>query len=368
MFFNSFDFKNFIFLNYLMEFDYITNYFPDLVFLYFKKYFTIFFFIFSLVQIPSFKNKPKISIYMPIYNKSKYLKRSIKSIQNQTLTNIEIIAVNDCSTDDSLNILKTMNKKDSRIKIINNNRNYGLLYTRAMGILKTTGEYILNVDPDDLLYENNVLEYLYKIANQFKVDVISFGILENQKYSLKCKNIKQILKQPKILEQAFSHKHYLKDYLLWNKLIKRNLMIKSYEIFKSNIFSERWNYGEDTIWSVLINKYAKSMICIDKIIYKYNIHKDSLMHDQFNIIRIKNIFKFEEMYRQILNKKKEKKYIISNIIAIIDYFNNHKNKLSLMTPQIDIKDKLINLLKIYIQNYKIPNNIIYNFNKVILKY
>ena len=92
------------------------------------------------------------------------------------------------------------------------------------------------------------------------------------------------------------------------------------------------------------------------------------MHNQFNIIRIKNIFKFEEMYRQILTKKKEKKYIISNIIALIDYFNNHINKLSLMKTEIDIKDKLINMLKIYIQNYKIPNNIIYNFIKVILKY
>jgi hypothetical protein len=175
-----------------------------------------------------------------------------------------------------------------------------------MGILKTTGEYILNVDPDDLLYKNDALEYLYKIANQFKVDVISFGILENQKYSLKCKNIKQILKQPKILEQAFSHKHYLKDYLLWNKLIKRKLMIKSYEIFKSNIFSERWNYGEDTIWSVLINKYAKSMICIRKTIYIYNSNNDSLINNQYNIIRIKNMFNYEEMLRKILIKKRNK--------------------------------------------------------------
>lgn len=347
-----------------MEIDYIKILYLTL--LYYKKYFAIFFFIYSLMEIPSFKNKPKISIYMPIYNKSKYLIKSIKSIQNQTLRNIEIIAVNDCSTDDSLIILKKMIKKDSRIKIVNNNKNYGLLYTRAMGILKTTGEYIINVDPDDLLYGNDALEYLYKIANKFRVDVISFGILDNHKYSLKCKNIKQILKQPKILEHAFSHKNYLKDYLLWNKLIKRKLMIKSYEIFKRNIFSERWNYGEDTIWSVLINKYAKSMICIDKIIYIYNSNNDSLMHNQFNIIRIKDIFKFEEMFRQILNKKKEKKYIISNIKEIIHYFNKYKNILSLM--KIDIKYKLINLLKIYIQNYQIPNNIICNFINVIFNY
>lgn len=199
---------------------------------------------------------------MPIYNKSKYLKRSIKTIQSQTLKNIEIIAVNDCSTDDSLTILKKMVKKDSRIKIVNNKKNYGLLYTRAMGILKTVGEYIINLDPDDLLYGNTCLEYLYKIANEFRVDVISFGFLKNQKILLRCKNYNQILNQPKLLEHAFSSSNSQKDNVLWNKLVKRKLMLKCYEIFKSNIFSEKWNYGEDTIWSVLINKYAKSMICI----------------------------------------------------------------------------------------------------------
>ena len=78
---------------------------------------------------------PKISIFLPIYNKAKYLKRSIKSIQIQTLKNIEIIPVNDCSEDNSLEVLKKMAKSDSRIKIVNNDRNRGLLYSRAMGIL-----------------------------------------------------------------------------------------------------------------------------------------------------------------------------------------------------------------------------------------
>ena len=225
---------------------------------------------------------------------------SIKSIQSQTLKDIEIIAVNDCSTDDSLVILKKIAKGDPRIKIVDNNKNYGLLYAREMGILKTTGEYIIDVDPDDSLYENNVLEYLYQIANKFRVDVVSFGYVNNHKFTFKCTNFDKILKQPKILEHAFSKNNYIKDFLLWNKLVKRKLMLKSYEYFKRYIYSEKWNYGEDTIWSVLINKYAKSMICIKKIIYIYNLNKESLMRNQFNIIRIKNLFQYEKMYRQIL--------------------------------------------------------------------
>jgi glycosyltransferase involved in cell wall biosynthesis len=267
------------------------------------KYLLIFLFIYCLnINENSFieKNIPKISIYMPIYNKSKYLMRSIRSIQCQTLSDIEIIAVNDFSTDNSLDLLKEIVKNDSRIIIINNDKNYGLLYTRAMGMLKSTGEYIMNVDPDDSLTGNNILEYLYKIAYQFKVDFISFGYYNWNRFDIKCTNFEQILKQPNLLKHAFADNNKIKDYLLWNKLVKRKLMLKSYEFFKNKIYSEKWNYAEDTIWSVLINKYAKSMICIKKLVYIYNSNKDSLMHYEYNILRIRDLLKFEETYRQIL--------------------------------------------------------------------
>jgi glycosyltransferase involved in cell wall biosynthesis len=327
---------------------------------------------FHLIKIKPLKQKyngPKISIYMPIYNKSNYLMKSIGSIQSQTLKEIEIIAVNDYSTDNSLNILKEIAKNDSRIKIVNNDKNYGLLYSRAMGILKTTGEYIFNVDPDDLLNGNNVLEYLYNIAIKLRVDIINFGYLYGNKFDLKCSNFRKILRQPTLFEKAFnSYDHIVNDFLLWNKLVKRKLMFKAYESFKCRIFSEKWNYGEDTIWSIFINKYAKSMICINKIIYIYNSNIDSLMKNQFNIIRIKDKFKHEEMYRKILIKKKEKKYIIANIKEFINDFIIYNNTFSLMKYKIDIKKKLINLLKIYIQEYHISYDVIINFINSIIIY
>ena len=94
---------------------------------------------------------PKISVFLPIYNKEKFLYRSIGSIQNQTLKKIEIIPVNDCSEDNTLDILKKIAKNDKRIKIVNNPKNRGLLYSRAMGIINSRGEYIMNLDPDDEL-------------------------------------------------------------------------------------------------------------------------------------------------------------------------------------------------------------------------
>jgi glycosyltransferase involved in cell wall biosynthesis len=331
----------------------------------------ILFFIYSLMKIHPLKNiynGPKISIYIPIYNKSKYLIKSIKSIQCQTLKEIEIIAVNDFSSDNSLSILKEIAKNDSRIKIVNNDKNYGLLYTRTMGILKATGEYIINVDPDDLLNGNNTLEYLYNIANKLRVDVINFGYLNGNESELKCLNFKKILRQPQLLKHAFTQDNRINDYLLWNKLVKRKLMLQAYELFKNKIYSEKWNYGEDTIWSIIINKYAKSMFCINKIFYIYNLNEDSLMHNQFNIIRIKDIFNVEEMYRKILNENKEKKYLIAHIRELIYEFNFNKNSFSSMKFKLDIKNHLISLLKIYMQDYHIPYDIIYNFISVIFYY
>ena len=179
------------------------------------------------------KFQPKISIFLPIYNKAKFLKRSIRSLQMQTLKDIEIIPVNDCSEDDTLEILKKMAKNDSRIKIINNERNRGLLYSRAMGILKSKGEYIMNLDPDDELSSPDNLESLYKIINKLKVDVISFGLIIKKYGSFPtqlflCSNNKKIQYQPEI----FNSNSENFDFLITNKLIKNELFKKVYFLFK----------------------------------------------------------------------------------------------------------------------------------------
>ena len=123
---------------------------------------------------------PKISVFLPIYNKDKYIKRCIESIQRQGLKNIEIVAVNDNSNDETLNILIDYSKNDSRIKIVNNDKNHGLLYSRAMGILNSSGKYIMNVDPDDELSNNDSLEFLYNQTIITNADIISFDIYDER--------------------------------------------------------------------------------------------------------------------------------------------------------------------------------------------
>ena len=129
------------------------------------------------------KPKPKISVFIPIYNRENFIAQCIHSVQTQTLKDIEIVAVNDCSDDNTLNILKDLAKNDNRIKIVNNDRNHGLLYSRAMGILNSTGEYLMNLDSDDEISDNECLEYLYNQTKINNVDMISFSML-NKKINL----------------------------------------------------------------------------------------------------------------------------------------------------------------------------------------
>ena len=163
---------------------------------------------------------PKISIFMPIYNMQKYLRKALLNIQNQTLKDIEIVAINDYSNDKSLEIIKDFAKIDSRIKIINNKKNKGLLYSRAMGILHSSGDYLMNFDPDDELVGEEALEYLYNKTIFSKADIISFNYLSPKKYLHKpCNEFDKIIKQPKLFKSIYSNSYILKDFLIWNKLL-----------------------------------------------------------------------------------------------------------------------------------------------------
>ena len=107
--------------------------------------------------------QPKISVLMPVYNCEKFLKKAIDSILNQTFDNFEYIIINDGSTDNTLNIIKSY--KDKRIKIINNSKNLGISRSLNKGIRQAKGEYIARHDSDDISDLNRFklqLEYLGK--------------------------------------------------------------------------------------------------------------------------------------------------------------------------------------------------------------
>ena len=311
-------------------------------------------------------SRPKISIFLPIYNKSTYLKRSIGSIQNQSIKDIEIILVNDASEDNTLQILKEIAKKDSRIKIITNNINRGTLYSRAMGIINSKGEYLMNLDPDDSFTDARVLEYLYQKAKKnSKPDVISYGHLyKNSFTSLKsfiCKKFRTVQFQPEIFKLG----NEMRDFLITNKLIKREIFLKAYDFFKSRIFGEKWVYSEDEIWSVLINKYAKSKICTNKVAYIYYSNNDSLMHNRINIVSLHDLILWFEMLRAIYNKSEYKNYLLNHLFYLIELFklNNRDNNLTdLIIKNDTLKKKYISVFEYIIINFNYSFNITFLMN------
>jgi glycosyltransferase involved in cell wall biosynthesis len=301
---------------------------------------------------------------LPIYNKAEYLNRSIQSIQFQTLKNLEIITVNDCSEDNTLEVLLKLAKNDKRIKIINNKKNRGLLYSRAMGILNSKGEYLMNLDPDDELEGKDNLEYLYNVANKYKLDLISFGFIkkigtkkgEEQAF---CSNFQKIIYKPNIFISGSRNG----DYLIWNKLVKKELFIKAYILFKEKIYFEKWNYGEDEIWSSLIYKNSNSMICVKKAIYIYHINNNSLMRNRYTILYMKNLLNWLEMFMKIYDNENTKLYLFNRLYFLISIIKRNKILFSIIKNNTDINTKYINIFNNISMKYKYNNS---DFQNIII--
>ena len=127
-------------------------------------------------------NPPKISIVMPIYNAEKYLFYSLRSIQNQKLKDIEILLIDDCSTDESLKIIKNYMIEDRRIRLIKNKKNRKILYSKSIGALNSNGKYILELDQDDMFIRNDCFDILYLQAETNNLDLVQ--IRDYSKYSI----------------------------------------------------------------------------------------------------------------------------------------------------------------------------------------
>ena len=294
---------------------------------------------------------PKISIFLPIYNKEQYLIRSIKSIQIQTLKNLEIIAINDASTDKSLKVLRKLSKKDIRIKIINNDRNHGLLYSRAMGMKNSNGEYVMNLDPDDKFDDIDNLELLYNKAKISNSDLVIFLLKRIPLNKLEEEQCNYFNNMQLIMD----------DFLITNKFINRKIVLKAYNVFKKYIYKNKWNYHEDNIWNILIRKYSNSNITFDKFIYIYKRNNDSLMLNSHNIIDVKNrVYRIKAI--QEINTNNDINEFKKYYNDAITYFNNSiKNNNEIRNILFHVS---ANFLSQYYYNKTIYKEVNYAVNKI----
>ena len=257
-------------------------------------------------------NNPKISVIMPIYNGGKYLNYSLQSILNQQMKEIEIILIDDCSNDDSKQIINEYINRDKRIRLIKNHNNRQILYSKSIGALNSKGKYIIQLDQDDMLINNNTFNILYHEAEKYDLELVRFNHLRAHNFSLsetliKATNLSNnhIYKtQPQLSKKIFLEEYYL----LWGFLIKSDL-------YKKAIYN---------LWPIIINY---------KIIFQEDFFVTSLIvsftkrYKILNFVGLFHLIHNESASKEFLSN--EKYYLSMTLVAIFlyDYYaqNNPKD-------------------------------------------
>ena len=133
-------------------------------------------------KIYEINQNPIITTIIPSFNCEKTISSSIHSAEYQNISNIEIIIVDDYSKDNSKEIINKFMAYDKRIKLIENKKNMGTLYSRSIGSLMAKGNYIMCLDNDDLFFDEDVFDFLYKQAQKDNLDLVSFRVMVSKNY------------------------------------------------------------------------------------------------------------------------------------------------------------------------------------------
>ena len=209
----------------------------------------------------------KVSVIIPVYNVAPYLGECLDSVIQQSLTDIEIICIDDCSTDDSLQLLQKYAVSDSRIRILCNDKNRDVSATRNRGIREAVGKHIFFMDSDDTFFSNNALESLYDVAITDLADVV-WGRTVNWYCELgkSYYEINTLANPDKDIRRGTVAGFPVLSYnvTVWNKLLLRSFVLK-YCLF----FDEDLLKFEDNDFSCRICIHAKTISYIAINTYKY---------------------------------------------------------------------------------------------------
>ncbi len=229
------------------------------------------------VKINAFKEDPLISVIMPIYNRQNSIELSVTSVLKQNMNNFEIILINDNSKDNSLKIMKKLKKADKRIKIINNSKNMGTLYSRCIAGLNAKGKYIFSLDPDDVFMDDDVFTSITKIAEKDNYDIVEFKAFTIPNYYPDLKDIKHnffnfhknnlILHQPELGIFPISKKNSYfapNDYSIWGKCIKSKIYQSSVRALGEERYSIYDCFAEDILMIFIMFNMSNSFIFVNR--------------------------------------------------------------------------------------------------------
>lgn len=206
---------------------------------------------------------PKISVIIPVYNTQEYLEQCLDSVLGQSMQEVEVICVDDCSKDASYQIMEEYHRKDSRVKIFRFDEPKSALQARKVGVMAAEGEYILFLDADDFL-EPEACQRIYEKIKQENVDILHFS-----SRVLNCANLPQSridsnqkllkpfegrLEGKEVFEACFKTKKYF--FTLWNKLMNAQLCKKAFGYMEDKYLPK----AQDLYSFFVISYFAKSYL------------------------------------------------------------------------------------------------------------
>lgn len=277
---------------------------------------------------------PKISIIIPVYNGEAFLQETLISIQNQDFKDIEIIIIDDKSTDNSTILIKELMKTEPRISFYQNEENKGPLYTKKKGILAAKGKYVMIIDDDDKFLQRDAFTSLYEEAEKFNLDILEFKSI----LSTSLLNIDQYNKTGKE-NYSILYQNELNNYMYFpgflgviekydnkkvNHFVKTILYVNILEQIDDKYFNIRINYYEDYMFFFLLTRNAKSLKKIDRIFYlkekvifsddsKKNHRKNERLKEGFNYLCFAYLNYIQFLFDKTKNTVEDKKIAFSQL-------------------------------------------------------
>ena len=271
-------------------------------------------------KFKKFEN-PKVSIIIPMYNEAKNALGSIRSIQNQSLLDLEIVCVNDNSNDNTLSVLTELQKEDPRITILNNKSNRGVIYSRIFGALKSKGEYVTFIDADDGLCNMKILETSYAIATQNKnerIDIVHYqtcGAVVDKNGEMgnfllltifNPKKFNQIIRQPYISDNYMQRANDVTGSgFVFDKIFSKELIKRTADYIGPEYWNQNLIFSDDFLLCYGAMRMAKNIVNIGEIGYWHNF--DTVTSTTSNVWNLDG--------DRLLNPEKSNKKILDFIIV-----------------------------------------------------
>mgnify|MGYP002521133433 CR=1 FL=1 len=289
---------------------------------------------------------PKVSVIIPVYNTEKYLRKCLDSVCNQTLSDIEIICVNDCSPDNSLEILKEYAKKDNRIKIINFEENKGAAVARNTGIDEAKGEYLGFVDSDDYP-DIDFYEKLYNKAVETGADCAK-GIYKYFHENFVEFSINQKIKENKL--------NFMCEYC--------SAIFRTSIIHLNNLYFPNLIEMEDPYFAFSFALIANHIEVLSDAIINIVTHSDSQTASIPSLERIRNKLTGLEMMITLANTSNIEKDVYGYIFAL--WFNTI-SKSSLQNKSIEIRKYFAKQIIMLSRKLKYVSNFRFQLQKTDVK-